>query len=190
MAPALAPGDANAIRHVGMADFAGVAAVDMKDVERELRATVDEPRQDLARIAGEQVHPPRELAFQIVDAFGGVGVGHDVDAVRFELRARGQRKQRAVAGVDADFEQALLEPDRPPDVSAGRRELGRGSLARVALLEVAIEDVALERLAGLPDDVGDALEASPERLGEDLIERFASDRIAREYPLRAAVSPE
>ena len=66
-----------------------------------------------------------------------------------------------MAGVDADFEQTLLEPDRPPDVSAGRRELGGGRLARIALLEVAIEDVALETLAGLPDDVGDALEAQP-----------------------------
>src|SRR6185437_15232897 len=84
MPAALAARDANAIAHVGAADVVGVAAVDMKDVERELGAPVDEPGKNVAGIAGEQVHPARELALEEIDAFGGIGVRHDVDAVIFE----------------------------------------------------------------------------------------------------------
>ena len=41
MAAALAPGDPNAIAHVGAADFVGMAAVDMKNIERKLGAAAD-----------------------------------------------------------------------------------------------------------------------------------------------------
>ena len=183
MPAALARGDANAIAHVGAADFVGVAAVDMKDVERKLGAPADEPGQDFARIAGEQVHAPRELPFEEIDAFGRIGVRHDVDAVIFEPRARRQREQRAMARVDADFEQALLEPHRAPDVAASRGERAVRRLVGVAVREVGVENVPFQAFAGLLDELGDALEAQAERIGEDLLERVALGSNSREFPL-------
>ena len=47
MPAALAARDANAIGHVGAADFVGVAAVDMKDVECELGAAAGRAREEL-----------------------------------------------------------------------------------------------------------------------------------------------
>ena len=109
------------------------------------------------------MHPPRELAFEEVDAFDRVGVAHDVDAVVFEPRIGREGEQRAVAGVDPDLEQTPLEPHRAPDISAGRRERGGREPAREALVEVRIEDVALQGLAGARDDGVDARQPAAER---------------------------
>ncbi len=82
-----------------------------------------------------------------------------------------------MARIDAHFEQPLLETHRAPDVAARRRELGLRRPIDIAVLEVAEENVSLQRFARLLDELGDALEAQPERVGENLIERVAPDRI-------------
>ena len=63
-------------------------------------------------------------------------------------------------------------------------------LVGVAVLEVGVENIALERFAGLLDDVGDALEAQAERLGEDLIERVALNRIVGNFRCEGEAFPE
>src|SRR5208282_3869910 len=181
MSAVLASGDANAVGHIGLADLAGMAAVDMKDVERKFRPPVDEPREDLTRIAGEQVDPARELPFQEIHALRRVGVRHDIDAVIFEPRTRRERQERAVARVDADFQQALLESHRPPNIAAsgdefvGRRQFG------VALVAVGVEYVSLERFAGMLDDFGDASQALAESVSEDLVQGVAAYRIVGNF---------
>jgi hypothetical protein len=82
-----------------------------------------------------------------------------------------------MAGIDADFEQSLLEPYRAPRVAAGRSEPVLRRLVDIAIVKVAVEDVALQAFAGLPHEFGKALETQAERLGEDLLKGVAPYRI-------------
>ncbi len=88
-----------------------------------------------------------------------------------------------MARVDADFEQALLEPHRAPDVAASRGERVVRRLVGIAVRKVGVENVSLQAFAGLLDDLGDALEAQAERIGENLLERVAPDRIVGNFRL-------
>ena len=80
-----------------------------------------------------------------------------------------------MARVDADFEQALLEPHRAPYVAPRRGEFVVRRLVRIAILKVGVENVPLQGFAGLLDDVGDAPQAQAERVSEDLLERVAEN---------------
>ena len=105
---------------------------------------------------------------------------YDVDAVIFERRAGRQRKKRAVAGVDADFQQALLEPRGAPHIAARRREgHGRGTVG-VALLAVAVKDVSFQPFAGAPDDLVEATQPPAERFRENFVEGVAGESSNRE----------
>src|SRR5260370_38139587 len=177
-------GDAKAVRQVREEDRARVPAVDAQNVEHQLVASNRQLGKDLARIAAEQMDAARELPLEEIEAFDRVGVRHDVDAIVFELRAGRQSKQRAVAGVDADFEQALLEPHGAPDVAASRGEIFGGRTLGVPVLALAIENVSLQRLAGLLDDLVDPPQPSAKDCREDFVEGVAADRVVGNFRLR------
>ena len=152
-------------------------AVDDEEIEGELVATLRKPGQDLARIAGEEMHPAGELALQGVDAFHRVLMAHDVDAVILQLRVRREREQAAVAGVDPDLQNPVLEARGAPDIATGRRERWVRRTLREAFVAVGEEDVALEPLAGRADERVEPAKTLPKRFREDLLEGVAADRI-------------
>ena len=130
------------------------------------------------------MHAARKLALQVVDAFDRVAMGHDVDPVILEPRVRREREQRAVAGVDPDFQKPLLEPDRAPHVAAGGGEVVRRRAPGEALVQIDVENVALQAVAGLPDDRVEALKPLAKRVGEDFDERIAMDGIVGDFRRR------
>src|SRR5580700_299230 len=89
-----------------------------------------------------------------------------------------------MAGIDADFEQSLLEPYRAPRVAAGRSEPVLRGLVDITIVKVGVEDVALQTFTGLPHEFGEALETQAERLGEDLLKGVAPNRIVRNVRCR------
>src|SRR5208282_5006030 len=126
---------------------------------------------DLARIAGEEMHPARKLALEIIDALDRVAVGENVDAVILQPRTGRERQQGRVPGVDADLEHPLLEPRRAPDVAPRRRKRRRRRAGGEALAEVGIEDVAFEAFAGPGDDGVEAGKSAEKDGRQDLVER-------------------
>ncbi len=165
------------LRHVRKADFARMAAIDVDNIEIQFIAPVRQPRQNLARIAGEEMHPSRKFAFEEVDAFDRVAVGQDIDPVIFEPGVRREGEQSAVPGVHPDLEQPLLEPHCAPEVSAGRSEIVGWRIFRKSFIQVRIEDVAFEALAALPDDRVDPPEPPKEDVGKDFDERVAMNGV-------------
>src|SRR5271155_2550143 len=121
-----------------------MAAVDMKNVEIQFPAVGGEVRQDLAGIAGMKDHPPGKLLREITHAIFRIFVAADVDAVVGEAVARGKTEQRAVARVDADFEQALLEANRAPEIAPRGREGLIGHTVEEIRVAVPIEDPAFD----------------------------------------------
>ena len=113
------------VRQVGKRHLAGVAAVDVDEVESVLGAPGDEPRQHFTRIAREQMDPAGKFALQERDALRGVGVLVEIDAIIFEPRIAREREQRAMAGVDADLQQSALKSRRAPKIASGGRKIRR-----------------------------------------------------------------
>src|ERR1700735_795102 len=95
-----------------------------------------------------------------------------------------------MAGINANFEQSLLEPYRAPCVAAGWSEPVLRRLVDIAIVKVAVEDVALQAFAGLPHEFGKALETQAERLGEDLLKGVAPNRIVRNVRCRDRLCTE
>src|ERR1700680_3255791 len=89
-----------------------------------------------------------------------------------------------MAGVDADFEQPLFESHRAPYVAASRGECAVRRLVEISVVKVGVEDIALQAFAGLLHEFGDAPEAEAERLGENLLEAVALDRIVGNFRWR------
>jgi hypothetical protein len=158
-----------------------MAAVDVEDVEVQLRAVGGDPGQHLAGIAGEIVDAAGKFARQKGHARRGVAMKVDVDPVVDQVGIGAQRQQRAVAGVDPDLDHARLEPGRAPEIAARRRQTRRRRAPLVVGLLVPVEDAAFQRLAGFSDEAVQRVQAAEESGRENLRGIASVDEIIRDF---------
>ena len=89
-----------------------------------------------------------------------------------------------MASIDADFEQALLEPDRAPCIAASRSEGAVRRPVDVTIVKVGVEDVAFQTFPGPLHEFSNAPETHAERLSEDLVKGVALNRIVGNFRYR------
>ena len=167
----------DAIGNVGAAEFVGVAAIDMKYVELQLTTVRGQIWQNLSGVAAVKEYPSGKFRGQIIHAGFRVLVTADIDAVVDELIVGGEAEKGAMAGVDADFQQALLEPGRAPEVAPGGRQARVRHFVEKVGVAIPIEDAALDDFLRGPDERVESLQPCAESIREELGRVRPVDRI-------------